>query len=228
MSNKFSAVLKKAFQSAAFQLNREAMTNELLQAGREGDLDKIKELLGKGIPADAQNKQGKTVLMCASIKAHDDCVAFLLDAGRMPGNVAADATLATLTGETALHCAAAHGTPEIVERLIAAKANVNATVVVGCETPLMLAAREGHWDHCLLLLKAGADIGAVTSAWGQQAWDFARGNNHLDVEQKLVQWSQGKRDFDAPAPAAADPVVAMEMAATESFNVSRPLRLVRP
>jgi ankyrin repeat protein len=64
---------------------------------------------------------------------------------------------------TPLGIAAASGSPEIVQALLAARANVNARQP-GWRTPLMIAAMKGRTDVVRLLLAAGADVAARDSA----------------------------------------------------------------
>mmetsp|Transcript_18491 Transcript_18491/g.38441 ORF Transcript_18491/g.38441 Transcript_18491/m.38441 type:complete len:176 (-) Transcript_18491:184-711(-) len=65
-------------------------------------------------------------------------------------------------GITALMVAAQFGSLQRVDRLIAERANVNATDARGY-TPLHWAAQEGHPEACLALLLGGADAGAATA-----------------------------------------------------------------
>jgi ankyrin repeat protein len=76
---------------------------------------------------------------------------------------AADVNAAQGDGMTALHWAAMHGDKDMVQTLLYAGANVNATTRIGPYTPLYLAARQGQAGTLDLLLKAGADPEAKTA-----------------------------------------------------------------
>jgi len=67
-----------------------------------------------------------------------------------------DATVAQADGMTALHWAAYHDNPEIVDLLVRARANVNAANRYGV-TPLSLACTNGNGAMVERLLTAGAD-----------------------------------------------------------------------
>src|SRR5580698_7520533 len=66
-------------------------------------------------------------------------------------------------GMTALHWAAYTNDVQMVEMLLKAGANINATTRLAALTPLFVAAREGHAAVIDLLLKAGADANSTNS-----------------------------------------------------------------
>ena len=61
-----------------------------------------------------------------------------------------DVNAAQGDGMTALHWAAEHGNPVIVEMLVYAGANVDGRTRIGGYTPLHIASRHGHASVCLL------------------------------------------------------------------------------
>jgi hypothetical protein len=77
-------------------------------------------------------------------------------------------------GRTALMMAAPYGSPDLIRSLLNAKANVNATDVVGL-TPLMFAVASENQDVDVvkMLRSSGADVAAKTTA-GESALDWAR------------------------------------------------------
>jgi ankyrin repeat protein len=106
----------------------------------------------------------KILSVAAAAKSSAAAIA-LLDGGA-DIHIAADKT-----GNTPLHVAAQNGSLDLVEKLIAKGADVNARTNEskrgrarlgprgpgGRSTPLLLAARSGHVDVMEALIKAGAD-----------------------------------------------------------------------
>ena len=58
-----------------------AITDDLLEAARKGDLTSVKELIGKGAAIETKTPYGQTPLYLAAMSGHADVVAFLLDKG---------------------------------------------------------------------------------------------------------------------------------------------------
>jgi uncharacterized protein len=95
-------------------------------------------------------------------------------------------------GQTALMLAAHAGQREVVETLIAHRANLNITAKFGLSA-LMLALVSGHEDVARLLARAGADL----SMRGTGAPGFANKTAYdLAVERGLIELSIELR----PAP----------------------------
>ncbi len=84
------------------------------------------------------------------------CVRLLLAAGADPNRARPD-------GETPLMSAVWTGSADIVQQLLARKADVNMHENQFHQTALMWAA--GHPDITRLLLDAGADVRAATRSW---------------------------------------------------------------
>jgi hypothetical protein len=103
---------------------------------------------------DISTKEGMTMLHHACIHSHKETAAFFL-------NHCSKVDVATTTGETSLHYAWTD--PEIVRLLLAAGANVNATVNTG-ETSLMYAIDGNREESARLLLRAGALTDAKTQS----------------------------------------------------------------
>jgi Rieske Fe-S protein len=129
----------------------------LVIAARYGQLDMVKETLGKGISADTQDASGNRALVIAALKGHNQIVQYLLAHGVSPN-------LPNKKGVTPLHAAILGFNYKIAKTLIASGANVNAY----CEdancygTPLNTAIRwlNGRGDvkaMARLLVVAGAN-----------------------------------------------------------------------
>ena len=61
-----------------------------------------------------------------------------------------------------------------------------ADLELGCSTPLMEAAQEGHLELVRYLLKAGANVHAQTQT-GDTALTYACENGHTDVAEGLLE-----------------------------------------
>ena len=86
------------------------------------------------------------------------------------------------TQETALTLACCGGFLEVADFLIKAGADIE----LGCSTPLMEAAQEGHLDLVKYLLKQNANVHAQTGT-GDTALTYACENGHTDVADVLLQ-----------------------------------------
>ncbi|MDT8369633.1 MAG: ankyrin repeat domain-containing protein, partial [Longimicrobiales bacterium] len=97
----------------------------------------------------------------------------------------ADVNAAHGDGMTALHWAAYRGDLEMVDVLVYAGANLEATTRVAGYTPLLVAARSGHSAAAVRLLDAGADPRARTST-GVTALHFAAGTGGVEAVEALI------------------------------------------
>jgi ankyrin repeat protein len=140
----------------------------LMMAARDGDLESAKLLLAAGAHINDFNPVGSTSLMLATRNDKTPVALWLLEKGADP-NIAE-------AGHTALHLAVARKNQELVQALIAHKADVNVRLTKGepdpdgnlrfnqlpeyllGATPFLLATGLNETDTMLTLVKAGADI----------------------------------------------------------------------
>ena len=118
-------------------------TTALIAAADEGHAEIVRLLLAEGANVNAKQRWGTTALMLAASggsEGHTAIVELLLAVPGIDVNAKDDDD-----GITALMRAAANGQAAIVERLLAAGADVNAKDNDG-ETALMFAERGGHTD----------------------------------------------------------------------------------
>ena len=154
-------------------------------AARYGAVRSLRYLITAGANINGRTPVGETALMLSSYFSSDEsqrgtgsgeryeqAIRMLVEAG------------ASLENEphhyTPLAYAAYQGNNRIVSYLIERGARVNADAedgVVYVNTPLMMAAIQGHIDTALRLLRAGADA-RVRVHLGHTAVEFAQKNNH--------------------------------------------------
>jgi ankyrin repeat protein len=122
---------------------------EFLNACKDGDLEKVKQLLERGADVNAKDEiLGETALMWASSNGQKEVVEFLIEKG-------ADVNAKTRFGNTALMYASEKGHKEVVELLIKKGADINARDEYGW-TPLVYACI--HKEIVEILLQNGADV----------------------------------------------------------------------
>lgn len=109
------------------------------------------------------------------------------DLARVKALVAAatNVNVAQGDGMTALHWAADRGDTAMAGVLLRARAGLRATTRINTYTPLHVAARGGHGDVMVALLKAGADPNAVTST-GVTALHLAAGSGAVEGVTALL------------------------------------------
>jgi ankyrin repeat protein len=150
-------------------------TTALMLAAMKGHTDIVRILLAIGANSCRATANGSTALICAADRGHAETISALL-AARAPvdqamcnGHTALRYAVRVLieararvsqpdsNGETLLHLAASHdGSPEIVQALVQAGADINHASQSG-QTPLMSALRHRSGSGVKALLQAGAD-----------------------------------------------------------------------
>ena len=164
----------------------------LMMAAYRGRLDLLRQLLEAGADVHARSQHGITALACAGwggkSSAYGRVMRELIAAGAKP-----DAE--------ALTAAARHGSPEMVQVLVDAGANVHEVSRWG--TALHLAVDEKRADTVGALLGAGADPAFRLPAdaknyGGMTALELARQKKSKKMTT-LLEWPVGRR----PAPAAS-------------------------
>ena len=142
----------------------------LIDAVREGDVDRVRVLLAQRVDPNTPDVDGSTALHWAAHR--DDLTAAILLVG-----AGARASVANRYGATPLIVAATNGHAAMLEMLLVAGADPNGGLPEG-ETPLMRTARAGRADAVTLLLAHGADVDA-TETWREQTalmWATVEGN----------------------------------------------------
>lgn len=155
-------------------------------AARDGALQTVKLLLAAGADPDVSTPIGETALMLATFFPNDDhdvrqqerheaIVRALLEAGAQVDNHP--------HYYTPLSYAAYRNRQRIMRFLLARGASVDGYVAGGrtyVNTPLMMAAMQGHYDAAVSLLRAGADP-TVRVHQGHTAAELAAKYNHREL-----------------------------------------------
>jgi len=142
-------------------------------AALNGDLEKVKEMIGKGADPNDMDQDGRTALMYASFNGHTEIARQLLDAGAEVGTRDG-------MGRTALLYASTGPFSETVKLLLSHHADPNIVDQDEHFSPLMHAAAEGQLEVVKLLLASGADP-TLKDIDGETAALFARTNGHTEV-----------------------------------------------
>ncbi len=141
----------------------------LILAAREGNADTVDALLKYRPKIGYRNLAGDSALMLAALRGHAKVVDVLL-AGGAPVNH---------EGWTPLHYAAFEGQVDILEKLIAAGAALDA-VAPNQSDALMLAARNGHIEVVRRLLARGVALDRRNEAgFNAEEWAAANGNSNI-------------------------------------------------
>lgn len=132
-----------------------------------GDLQQVKELLGKTYALSTLNDAKADPIIFASQKGQLEIVKFLIDK-----NNEANLDCCDYDGISALQWASYNGHLEVVKLLIEHGADVNTKCNDGI-TPLMEAAQWGHTEIIKLLIDNGADVNAKDNSY-RTALDYAK------------------------------------------------------
>jgi ankyrin repeat protein len=150
----------------------------LLQAAREGNLDRLKQSLARGADVNSRNTEGWTPLMIAVHLGHQEIIRALLE--HEPSQVNAR----NHHGWTPLRFAVEMGDAETLKMLLASGAEANAPDHEGT-TALMQAAGEGNLECLEILLAAGADYRA-RNKMGETASHIAARQGFERVAKRLA------------------------------------------
>ena len=159
---------------------------ELWEACREGDLERVRQLIQEDQDVNRGGSDGRTPLMLAALNGRDQVVQELIRAG-------ADVNGKDNIKRTALHRASSWGHSSVIKTLAEAGANLNVQDEEGM-TPLMRAAYYGYAKVVVELIRAGADVSVVSSreyqlsvAAGSTALHFAAAESNIECGVLLVE-----------------------------------------
>mmetsp|Transcript_31254 Transcript_31254/g.87645 ORF Transcript_31254/g.87645 Transcript_31254/m.87645 type:complete len:704 (+) Transcript_31254:67-2178(+) len=213
----------------------------LISYASDGKLEKVKEVVGKGVDVNSADYDLRTPLHLAASGGHKDVVSYLLDEGaevncedRWTGTPLSDAVrenhdevaeLLRMRGARILDMrtiaehlcqAASAGDAPLMRRMLDNGADPNA-MDYDKRTALHLASSEGHLYCVELLLDSGADLNA-SDRWANTPLSEAVENNQDTVAELLRK--KGANLLDKEAASAA------LLAAVSMGNASRSKRLL--
>jgi len=151
----------------------------LISAIRAKDVAAVRALLKQRVDVNAPEGDGTTALHWAA-HVNDLAIADLLIRAGARGAVANE------NGFTPVHLACINRSGEMVERLLAARADANATSTNG-ETVLMTCARAGDARGVKALLLKGARVNEKEKSHDQTALMWAAAQRHPDVTRMLIE-----------------------------------------
>ncbi|MCU0287149.1 MAG: ankyrin repeat domain-containing protein, partial [Acidobacteria bacterium] len=158
---------------------KEASLIEYFKAAEKGNWDKIKKLIGSGIPIDTRDNQGSTALMIAALPGQKSLCFRLILAGidiKAKNKLGFDALMIT--------CGSEKEQLDLVDFLIMRGIDINAQSTDGI-TALMNAAGKGHYRTVKLLISKGADI-KHKNRDSAAALDWAEEQGHKDIVKLLI------------------------------------------
>jgi ankyrin repeat protein len=159
----------------------------LILAVREGQLSVVQTLLKYKPRLAYRNPAGDSALMLAVLGGHQPIAELLIRAGAPINH----------PGWTPLHYAAFEGRLELLERLLAAGAELNA-LSPGSSTALMLAARNGHIEVVRRLLRRPELDLDVVSDSGFTADNWALKYSNSDIAE-LIRAERTRRGGENPS-----------------------------
>ncbi|MFP3020595.1 MAG: ankyrin repeat domain-containing protein [Wolbachia sp.] len=174
------AIDKKLDNVVAYLRQTQLGLNEqLLAVVRDGDFNKVKDLVGRGASLDIQDSNnGWTPIIYAAQGSKWDMVKFLIAQGAKFNNEI------TYQG-TPLHFAAQEGNSNMVQFLLDKGADIEAQNAYN-KKPLHLAVEAGKLKVVRLLLDRGANIKAA-DMYGQTPLDLAIKKGYEDIVEVLKQ-----------------------------------------
>lgn len=153
---------------------------ELLQAVKEKDIAKVRELLKTVDPNCTYRGDGEPRSPLVSAARNGD-----LALGKLLIEAGANVEFHAQGDETPLMAASANGKLDFVQYLVANGAEINKKLQ-GDGTALLVASREGHLETVEYLISQGADIDAQVGGDGTALINSVR-NGHYEVSKILLE-----------------------------------------
>ena len=172
-----------------------AATSPVADAAMNGNRDRIRALLLHKADVNAPQVDGTTALHWA-VRADDLQTADLLI------RAGAKVAVANREGVTPLQLAAINGSASMIQRLLKAGADPNASLTKYGDTALMMAARTGKADAVSLLVESGANVNAKETWGGTTPLMWAVSEKHPSAAKVLIDHGadvNARSNFVGPA-----------------------------
>ncbi len=183
----------------------QSLTSELRSAAREGDLERVKELVAQGadVNGSAGAREWGLPLWWAAFRGHLDVAEYLVSCGARKDPFTAAAMgdwdfvaarldeqpslvhTVTSSGQTLLHWANRGNQVEFARRLLDHGVDPNCLNDYGA-APLLYAAREGHVEFCRLLIENGANVNFRAEPNGKTPIREAAENGNVALAELLL------------------------------------------
>lgn len=159
---------------------KEALIVALFESCKKGDLYLINYLIGKKVNINAQDLDGRTVLMLFAKNGNFKAVDFLLEFDPIVDMKDND-------GYTALFYACEKGFKNIVNLLLSIKGHFSDVNEIdnNLRSPIIVAVRYGHKEIVEILIKEGAKI-SQRDKFDLTALDLALSYGHKDIVDTLI------------------------------------------
>ncbi|XP_032148032.1 ankyrin repeat and SOCS box protein 3 isoform X1 [Sapajus apella] len=160
-------------------------------AAREGNVKVLRKLLRKGRSVDVADNRGWMPIHEAAYHNSVECLQMLINADSSENYI----KMKTFEGFCALHLAASQGHWKIVQILLEAGADPNATTLEET-TPLFLAVENGQIDVLRLLLRHGANVNGSHSMCGWNSLHQASFQENTEIIKLLLKKGANKECQD--------------------------------
>ncbi|XP_052503459.1 ankyrin repeat and SOCS box protein 3 isoform X1 [Budorcas taxicolor] len=160
-------------------------------AAREGNVKVLRKLLKKGRSIDVADNRGWMPIHEAAYHNSVECLRMLIRADSSENYIKTK----TFEGFYALHLAASQGHWKIIQILLEAGADPNATTLEET-TPLFLAVENGQIDVLRLLLRYGANVNGSHSMCGWNALHQATFQENAEIIKLLLKKGANKECQD--------------------------------
>ncbi|XP_045150135.1 ankyrin repeat and SOCS box protein 3 isoform X1 [Echinops telfairi] len=173
---------------------REAYSNTCSAVGlasREGNVKVLRKLLKKGHSVDVADNRGWMPIHEAAYHNSVKCLQLLIHADSSENYI----NTKTFEGFSAIHLAASQGHWKVIQILLKAGADPNASTLEET-TPLFLAAENGQIDVLKVLLRHGANVNGPHSMCGWNTLHQASFQENAEIIKLLLQKGANKECQD--------------------------------
>jgi ankyrin repeat protein len=156
-----------------------AATSEVADAAKQGNRDAVRTAIARKADVNVAQVDGTTALHWAVERDDLEMADMLIRAG-------ARVSARTREGVAPLQLAAVNGSAAMIDRLLKAGADPDASLSAANDTALMMTARTGKTDAIRVLVESGANVNAKETWGGTTALMWAVSEGHGDAATALL------------------------------------------